>query len=241
MHQRHMGGDVGEINRLLDRRIAAADDDNPLAPKEESVAGGAGGDAKTLELLLARQAQPSGLGARRDNERVAGVNLAEVAEKLERAAAEPRFNDMIRNEFRADMLGLGAHLVHQPGALDRLGEAGVVLDIGGDHQLPALLEAGDQHRLQHRAGGIDRRRIAGGAGAQNNDAGVARGGGWRHGVSFSRGAAVRAQSSYYSLGRNRFVTGRRRQIVTRAPSSTTRSEGIEKKSVALADCLVSAT
>jgi len=28
------------------------------------------------------------------------------------------------------MLGLGAHLVHEPGALYRQGEAGVVLDVG---------------------------------------------------------------------------------------------------------------
>ena len=70
----------------------------------------------------------------------------------------------------ADMLGLGAHLLHQPGALDHLGEARIVLDVGGDGQLAAGLEAGDQHRLQQRARGIDGGGVAGGAGADDGAA-----------------------------------------------------------------------
>jgi hypothetical protein len=58
------------------------------------------------------------------------------------------------------MLGLGLHLLHQPGALDRLGEARIVLDIGRDHELAAGLEAGDQDGLEQGAGGIDRGSIA---------------------------------------------------------------------------------
>ena len=42
----------------------------------------------------------------------------------------------------ADMLGLLLHLLHQPGALDDVGEARVVLDVGGDGQLAARLNAG---------------------------------------------------------------------------------------------------
>jgi hypothetical protein len=61
------------------------------------------------------------------------------------------------------MLGLEAHLLHQPGTLDDIGEARIVLDIGRDHQLAAGLEARDQHRLEHRPGGVDRGRVAGGA------------------------------------------------------------------------------
>src|SRR5215831_11004063 len=59
------------------------------------------------------------------------------------------------------MLRLLLHLLHQPGALDDVGEAGIVLDIGGDGELPAGLDALNQHRLQHGAGGIDRGGIAG--------------------------------------------------------------------------------
>ena len=49
---------------------------------------------------------------------------------------------------------------------------GIVLHVGGDHELPARLQPGDQDRLQVGARGIDRRRIAGRAGADDQDAGV---------------------------------------------------------------------
>ena len=45
---------------------------------------------------------------------------------------------------RADVIGLRPHLLHQPGSLDRIGEAGIILDVGGGHQLAAWLETG-QH------------------------------------------------------------------------------------------------
>jgi hypothetical protein len=106
---------------------------------------------------------------------------ARIAEEFERAPAQPRLDDVIGNEARADMLGLGAHLLHQPGALDGLREAGIVLHVGRYHQLPARLEARDQQRLEHGARGVDRRRIAGRPGADHDDAGVERGlVGWRH-------------------------------------------------------------
>ena len=51
--QRDLGGEVGQEQRLLDRRVAAADHHDLLAAVEEAVAGGAGRDAEALELLLA--------------------------------------------------------------------------------------------------------------------------------------------------------------------------------------------
>ena len=70
------------------------------------------------------------------------------------------------------MLGLLLHLLHQPGALDDVGEAGVVLHVGGDGELPAGLDALDQDRLEHGAGRIDRGRIAGRARADDDNLGV---------------------------------------------------------------------
>ncbi len=69
----------------------------------------------------------------------------------------------------ADMLGLRPHLLHEPGALDHLGEAGIVLDIGGGGELAAGLAAGDEQRLEHGAGGVDRRGVAGRAGPDDDD------------------------------------------------------------------------
>jgi hypothetical protein len=65
------------------------------------------------------------------------------------------------------MLGLGLHLFHQPGALDGRGEAGIVLDVGGDGQLAAGLDAGDDHRTEQGPGRIDGGRPAGGARADD--------------------------------------------------------------------------
>ena len=75
---------------------------------------------------------------------------------------------------RADMLGLGPHLLHQPRPLDRLGEARIILDVGGDHQLAARLEAREQQRLQHGARGVDRGGVAGRTRADDDHA-LARG------------------------------------------------------------------
>ena len=53
------------------------------------------------------------------------------------------------------MLGLGAHLVHQPGTLDHIGKARIVFDIRRNGELAAWLDARDQNGRQHGARGID--------------------------------------------------------------------------------------
>jgi len=66
----------------------------------------------------------------------------------------------------ADLLGLRLHLLHQPGALDDVGEAGVVLHVGGDGQLAAGLVALQHQGLEVGPGGVQSRRQPGGAGTQ---------------------------------------------------------------------------
>ena len=79
-------------------------------------------------------------------------------------------HDVVHHDLGADMLGLLAHLLHEPRPLDHVGETGIVFDIGGDRQLTAGLVALDHDRGQHGAGGIDRSRIAGRAGPEDDDA-----------------------------------------------------------------------
>ena len=64
MDDRDLGGEVGEEQRFLDGGVAAADHHDFLAAVEEAVAGGAGGNAEALELLL-RLAGPASAPARR--------------------------------------------------------------------------------------------------------------------------------------------------------------------------------
>ncbi len=160
VRDRHAGSEIGEEQRLLDRGIAPADHQHLLAAIEEAVAGGAGGNAVALEFLLGRQLQPTRLSAGRDDHAVCEVVVAGLAVEPERPLREIDLAHVVADELGPDMLGLLLHLLHQPGALDDVGEAGIVLDIGGDGELAAGLDALNQDRLQHGAGGIDRSRIA---------------------------------------------------------------------------------
>ena len=64
MHQSDVGGDVGQIERLFHRRIAAADDRDRLASIEKPVAGRASRDALAAEGFLRGQAEILRRGAR---------------------------------------------------------------------------------------------------------------------------------------------------------------------------------
>ena len=172
MDQGHLVGVMGEEDRLLDGRVAAAHDAHLLAAEEETVAGGAGGDAAAAEFLFARQAKPARLGAGGDDQRVPHVRIAAVALGAERAAGQIHGCDDIGENARPDMGRLGLHLIHEPGALNDVGEAGIVFDVGGDRHLPTGLQALDQDRLGIGARGIDRRRVPRRPGTNDQDLGA---------------------------------------------------------------------
>jgi hypothetical protein len=147
-----------------------------------------------------KPSQPAGLGAGGDDQGLGQVGVAGIARGADRPGSEIDAGDDVLDDGGADMLGLGAELVHQPGALDGFGEARVILDIGGDGQLPARLHPGDDQRRQPGPGGVDGRGIAGGAGAEDQQAGtvdIGHGLGsrrFRSGVAYSVcGAAPQAQ------------------------------------------------
>src|SRR5262249_41663608 len=71
-----------------------------------------------------------------------------------------------------DMLGLLLHLLHQPGALDDVGEARIILHVGGDGELAAGLDALNQDRLEHGAGSVNRSGISRRPGADDDDLGA---------------------------------------------------------------------
>jgi hypothetical protein len=59
----------------------------------------------------------------------------------------------------ADMFCLLGHLFHHPWALHRFGIARIVLHIGGDHQLTALLQTSNHDGFQHGASCVNRGSI----------------------------------------------------------------------------------
>ena len=89
VHQGHLGGDVGEVQGLLDRGVAAADHRHLLPAIEEAVAGGAGGHAPPAELLLGGEPQIAGAGPGGNDQGVAGVDRR-VAGESEGALAQLR-------------------------------------------------------------------------------------------------------------------------------------------------------
>ena len=161
VHHRDFGGDVGKVERFLDGGIAAADDDDRLLAKEESVASRAGRNAEALECVLARQAEPLRLRPGRQNDRLRSDGTAAVAADAEGPLPEFERHDGVVFDAGADMFGLRAHLLHEPGALDRLGEARIILDVGGDHELTARLEPRQHQRPEKRASRIDGGGVAG--------------------------------------------------------------------------------
>ena len=68
--------------------------------------------------------------------------------------------DVGGDELGAEPFGLLAELRHEIGAHDAVGKAGIVLDVGREHQLSAGLEAFDDQRVEIRACGVDRGREA---------------------------------------------------------------------------------
>ena len=160
-------GMIGEVDRFLHRGIAAADHAHLEATEEEAVTGGTSGYPIAAELLLAGQAQPARLGAGADDDRLAEIDVAAVALAAERPGAEVDLGDNVEQHPGTDILGLLLHLLHEPRALDHIAEAGIVFHVGGDHQLPARLQALYHDRVQRRPRGVDGGGIAGRTGADD--------------------------------------------------------------------------
>jgi hypothetical protein len=115
-----------------------------------------------------RPSSSATFGAGRQDDSLGGERPAAVAANEERPPSELERHGVFALNARADVLGLSPHLLHQPWPLDRLGESGVILDVGRDHQLSARLEARQHERFQHRARGVYRGGVGGGPGTDND-------------------------------------------------------------------------
>ena len=168
MHQRDLAGDVGQIQRLFDRGVAAADHGHRFVAIEETIAGGAGRDALTHESLFGGQANVLGGGAGGDDQRVAGV-LALIADQPDRLLVEVGGVDVVKHHLGVETLGMLLETRHQVRPHHAVGIGRPVIDVGGGHQLAALGHAGDQHRIEVGACGIDGGGVAGRAGTEDEE------------------------------------------------------------------------
>ena len=86
---------------------------------------------------------------------------------------------MVKHNFGIESLGMLEETLHQLRSLHAIHVGRPVVHIRGRHQLATLGDAGDQHRVEVGAGGINGCGVACGAGTKNQDFGVLGGG---HGV-----------------------------------------------------------
>ena len=190
---------AAEKVRFLECGIAAADHGNVVITEEEAVAGGTGRQTMTDEFGLPIEAQHDRLRTGGDDEgmgpigRVGRIGIADPHAVGRSGKVDPA--DLDGLDLRPEALGLHAEVHHELGTHDPLGEPWEVLDVGGEHQLPAGLIAGragltlEHKRGKVRASGVDRRGEAGGAGADDDDVAYV-----GHGLPFEsvRSGALRA-------------------------------------------------
>jgi hypothetical protein len=105
--------------------------------------------------LLGVKSEHAGLGTGRDDDGAALV-LGLADPDLLHTSGEVDPLDIGGHEFGAEALGLRAELRHHFGAHDPVGKAGIVLDVGRQHELPAGADPLDHERMQIGARGIDR-------------------------------------------------------------------------------------
>jgi hypothetical protein len=188
VHDRHLLRELGEEGRLLHRGVAASDDQDILALVEEPVTGGAGGDPADArpELELLRKPQPARARAGGDDDRLRD-DLALVDVQGERTARKVHLLQAAAGELRGEAFRLPAEAFHHLRPEDALRESGVVVDIGGEHELAArhvsgIVAAAALHdqRLQVRPGGVQGGGQAGGARPEDDDTVLAL---FRHGLA----------------------------------------------------------
>ena len=83
--------------------------------------------------------------------------------------------NVVEEDFGIESLGMFLHALHQGGALQALDIPRPIVDISRGHQLATLGETGDHGRLEIGAGRINRSRVSGRAGSEDQEARVFRG------------------------------------------------------------------
>ena len=126
MHDADLGAELREEDRLLHRAVAAADHDDRAVLEERGVAGGAVGDAAAAQLLLAGHAELLVLGTHREDDGAGAVRLVADPDGVQvtRLGAEVDLRREVRDEARAEALGLVAHCCMSAGPMIPVGKPG---------------------------------------------------------------------------------------------------------------------
>ena len=146
-----------QVDRLLHRRVAAADDGDRLAAEEVAVAGRARRHAVARQLAVGADVEPARRRAGGDDQRLGRDRAALGQRDRERTLAEVDARDVALPRISVpNRSRLLPHLGHQVRPHDAVPEPGPVLHHRRQHQLTAGLEPLDEQRLQVGAGGVQR-------------------------------------------------------------------------------------
>ena len=168
MNQRHLGGEAGKEVRFLHGRIAAADDRDFFSGKEEAIAGGTGRNPVPDQRFFARQSQPACRGPAGDDQG-AGVNRLLAKIHREGPLAQIHAGHMAQLILRPKTSRLLAHVLNQFGSLNAFGKPGKIFHQRGERELASRLMAFNHQGLEIGAGGVERSRMAGAAGPNDDD------------------------------------------------------------------------
>ena len=120
------------------------------------------------ELLLIRQSQPARGRAGGNDERPRFLPLP-IDIQSKRALGQIRFKNRSVDEFGAESLGLLFHVFDQIRAVNAVGKAGEVLNLGGHRKLSAGFVPCDDQGLQIGPCGVDRGSVARATGTDDDD------------------------------------------------------------------------
>src|SRR5262249_6591284 len=138
VYQRHLVGKTREKVGLFERGVAAADDCDLVAAEEETVARRARRYTVPEQTVLGLQPEHAGLRAGRDDDRARRLlSAGHLYQRL--GPSKVNTIDIGGHELGAEPFSLFPELRHEVGPKDPVGEARVVLDVGGEHELPAGL------------------------------------------------------------------------------------------------------
>jgi hypothetical protein len=162
-------GELRQEQRLLHRRVTTADDGDVLVAEEEPVTGGTPRDTVAGEQVFAGYVQLAVARTHREDDRPSAVLGAPGVTHHLHIAGEVDTLDVVGDELGIEALGLLAERIHQVRAHDAVGEAGVVLHVGGVHQRAAGGDRALEHeRMQAGPGGVERSGVSRGPGPDDD-------------------------------------------------------------------------
>ena len=167
MHQIDSAADVGKIQRILQRRVAAADDGDVFSPEKRAVAGGAVAHAAAGERFLTGAAEFAALHAVRNNNSLCLIALGMSCYYLG-VGGKLCLCDGFKVNLRAKRFCLRVNLLGEFRPCDA-GDGGIIFNFIRNGNLATIEIFLQQDRAQPRPLCIDSRSQSGAARADDDN------------------------------------------------------------------------